>query len=205
VNGLRLVKRGPRQSVLGASVVSILLASASLAHITPAVILVSDRDAALGLLAGAKRSSVREVRLSPEDRQAIQQQWVWSPEERFYRFYLGRDEQRNLIAVVVFLTEFTIHGPVRVAVGLAPDGRVKGAAVVELTEESYKWLKPALDLTFTRDFIGQDSRGRFGLSDRLLKARGSDMLQFYAQVVASLIQRGAILYEVAVLKRGAGG
>jgi hypothetical protein len=196
------MKRGVIRHILGAMLVAVLAASTVPAHITPPVVLASDRDAALVLLAGAKRSFVREVRLSPEERQTIRKQWGWGPEEEFYRFYLGRDEQGRLVAAVIFLTEFTIHGPVRVAVGIAADGKIKGAAVVELTEESYKWLKPVIDQNFTRDFIGQDSRGRFGLSDRLVKAQLQDMQQFFAQVVASLIQRGAILYEVAVLKRG---
>jgi len=48
-----------------------LIAGAALAHITPPVVLVSDRDAVVGLLAGARRFFVREVRLSPEERQHL--------------------------------------------------------------------------------------------------------------------------------------
>lgn len=198
------MRRRPTQYALGAILASLLAASTVLAHITPPVVFASDREAALALLAGAKKSFVREVRLTPEERETIRKQWGWSPDEEFYRFYLGRDEQGRLLVAVIFLTEFTIHGPVRVAVGIGPDGKIKGAAVVELTEETYKWLKPALDQSFIRDYVGQDSRGRFGPSERLVKVKAplQDMLKFYAQVVASLIQRGAILYEVAVLKRG---
>jgi hypothetical protein len=188
--------------VVGAVIGVLLAASAAPAHVTPPVILASDRDAVVGLLKGAGKLFVREVRLSPEERQAIQKQSGWSPQEEFHRFYLGRDEQGRLVAATIFMTDYTIHGPVRVAVGIGPDGKITGATVVELSEETYPWLKPLLDQNFTREYAGQDSRGRFGLSERLAGRQVQQMGQFYGQVVASLIQRGAILYEVAVLKRG---
>ncbi|MFN3477339.1 MAG: hypothetical protein ACK4Z6_07295 [Candidatus Methylomirabilales bacterium] len=177
-------------------------ARVALAHITPPVILISDREAVVGMLSGAKRFFVREVRLSAEEKELIRRQRGWRPEEDFYRFYLGRDEKGQLVAAVTFLTEFTIHGPVRVAVGLGPDGKVKDAKVVELTEETFPWLKPLLDQHLTRDYIGRDSRASFAISERFERAHLESMPHFYAQIVASLIQRGAILYEVTILKRG---
>jgi hypothetical protein len=178
-----------------------LTPQAAKAHITPPVVLVSEREAVVGMLAGATRFFAREVRLSTEERSVIQQQWRWKPEEAFYRFYLGRDPSEQLVAAVIFLTEFTIHGPVRVAVGVSPDGTIKGAAVVELTEETYPWLKPFLDQRFTRDYVGRGTRASFGLSERFGHAHGDSMPHFYAQIVASLIQRAAILYDVTFLHR----
>lgn len=177
-------------------------AGVGLAHITPPVVLVSERDAVLGMTGGAKKFFVREVKLSPEEREAIQRQWGWRPEDERYRFYVGRDDAGQLIAAVIFLTEFTIHGPVRVAVGLGPDGHVREARVVELTEETYPWLKPLIDQDFTRDYVGRGSQSRFEVSDRLARAGLENMAQFYAQVVASLIQRATLLFDVTILKRG---
>jgi hypothetical protein len=171
------------------------------AHITPPVVLVSEQDAVLGMISGAKKFFVREVRLTPEERDAIQKQLGWRPEGDLYRFYLGRDDAGQLVGAVTFLTEYTIHGPVRVAVGLAPDGKIKGAQVVELTEETYPWLKPLIDQDFTRDYVGRDNRANFGLSERVMRMRLDSMPEFYAQVVASLIQRAAVLFDVGVLKR----
>lgn len=145
--------------------------------------LVSDRDAVIALLAGARRFFVREVRLTAEERQAIQKQSGWTPDEDFYRFYLGRDGDGRLVAATTFVTEFTVHGPLRVAVGLAPDGKVRGATVVEVTEETYAWVKPLID-------------------QGLARARMDAMPQFYAQVIAALIQRATILYEVGILRHG---
>jgi hypothetical protein len=188
----------------GAVGVVALAAGIAAAHITPPVVLVSDRDAVVGLLGGARRFFVREVRLSSAERKAIQKQSGWTPDEDFYRFYVGRDEQGRLVAATIFMTEFTIHGPLRVAVGLGPDGRVTGATVVELTEETYPWVKPLIDQNFARDYVGQGTAGRFALTEKA-RAAGDSMTQFYGQLIASLIQRGAILYESAVLKRPGAG
>jgi hypothetical protein len=190
-----------RLGSLGAAVAgAVMLAGLAAAHITPPVVLVSDRDAVVTLLAGARRFFVREVRLSPAERAEINQQTGWTPDEEFYRFYLGRNDQGRLVAATIFVTEFTVHGPLRVAVSLGPDGKVRGATVVEVTEETYPWVKPLIDRDFARDYQGQDSRGHFHLSDRL--GRLEAMPQFYGQVIASLIQRAALLFEVGVLKRG---
>jgi len=191
-------------SLLGGVGLMVLVAGLVSAHVTPPVVLTSDRDAVAGLLSGSRRFFVREVRLSPAEREAIQKQSGWTPNEDFYRFYLGRDDQGALVASTIFMTEYTIHGPVRVAVGLGPDGKVKGAQVVELTEETYSWVKPLIDQDFARDYIGQGSAGRYVLTDRV-RAAGDSMTQFYGQVIVSLIQRAAILYDTTVLKRPSGG
>ena len=145
-------------------------AGVGLAHITPPVVLISERDAVLAMTGGAKKFFVREVRLSEEEREAIQRQWGWRPEEERYRFYIGREEAGQLIAAVIFLTDFTIHGPVRVATALGPDGKVRDASVIELTEETYPWLKPLIGQGFTHDYAGRGSQGSFGLSERWARA-----------------------------------
>ena len=109
----------------------------------PPVVLLSEQDAVRGMTGGATKFFVREVRLTAEERGTIRQQWNWQAEDELYRFYLGRDAAGQLVAAVIFLTGFTIHGPVRVAVGLHPDGTVKDAKVVELTEETLPWLQGA--------------------------------------------------------------
>lgn len=190
--------------LLGSVGLMVLAAGIAAAHVTPAVVLTSDREAVAGLLAGSRRFFVREVRPSSAERQAIQKQSGWTPNEDFYRFYLGRDDQGALVASTIFMTEYTIHGPIRVAVGLNPDGKVKGAQVVELTEETYAWVKPLIDKDLARDYIGQGSTGRYALSDRI-QAAGDSMTRFYGQVIVSLIQRAAILYDTTVLKRPTSG
>jgi len=179
---------------LGALMLAMAIAGPALAHVTPPVVLVSDREAVAGLMGGARRLFVREVRPSPEQRRAVAQRSGWTPDESFYRFYLGRDDAGRLVTALVFLTEYTVHGPVRVAVGLGPDGKVRGATVVELTEETYPWVKPLIDRGFTRDYVGLDAGGSFALKQTGV----SDMAHFYGEVVATLIRRAAFLYELAL-------
>jgi Na+-translocating ferredoxin:NAD+ oxidoreductase RnfG subunit len=173
-----------------------LAAAPALAHVTPPVRLVSDREAVAELLAGAKRYFVREVRLTPAERENIQKDTGWEPDEDFYRFYVGRDEGQRDLGAVTFLTEYTIHGSVRVAVALGPDGKVKGAAVAEVSEETYPWVKTLIDRGFLSSFAGRDAHASF-----TAPGGGSSMPRFYSQVIGSLVQRAALLYEAGVLKR----
>ena len=172
-----------------------------LAHITPPVVLLSEQDAVRSMTGGATKFFVREVRLTAEERETIRQQWGWQAEDELYRFYLGRDAAGQLVAAVIFLTEFTIHGPIRVAIGLNPDGTVKDAKVIELTEETLPWLQVLLKQNLLQEYVGQNSRGNFALGGRFATAHIDSMPHFYGQIVASLIQRAAILFEVTVLKR----
>lgn len=174
----------------------------ALAHISPPVALMSDREAVARMLAGAKRFFVKEVSLAPEERDRIKQEWGWKPDKKSYRFYLGRDRQGLIVGSVIFLTESTIHGPVRVAVAIGSDGRIKDAKVVELTDEAYYWVKPLVDQNFTQEYVGRNSRSSFTPSGRFAEANLQNMPYFYAQIVASLIQRGAILFEVTLFKKG---
>jgi hypothetical protein len=170
-------------------------AFAGRAHITPPMILASDRAAVASLLGGSTRYTVREVRLSSAEKQAVKKSSGWSPDDDFYRFYVGRDDQGRTVGSVVFLSEFTIHGPVRAAVALAEDGKVKGATLVEVTEESYGWVKPLLDRDFIRSYVGLDARSRF---DPSVSGGESSMSRFYGNVIAGLIRRAAVLYDVAM-------
>ncbi|HWE24769.1 MAG TPA: hypothetical protein VG496_12605 [Myxococcales bacterium] len=176
-----------------------LFAVPALAHVTPPVTMTTDRDAVAGLLPGAKRYFVREVRLTGAEREAIRQQTGWTPDDDFYRFYLGRDDEGRELGGVAFLSDYTIHGPVRVAVGVAPDGRIRGAKLMEVTEETYPWVKSLVDRGFLDQFAGSDPRGNL----RPARGGGGSMAQFYGEVVRGLVQRAAILYDVAVRRRAA--
>ena len=178
-----------------AALLALFVATPALAHVTPPVVLTSDRDAVRELLPGAKRYFVREVRFSDAERQRMQMRTGWRPEEDFYRFYIGRDEELRDVGAAIFLSEYTIHGPVRIAVGLSPDGKVRGVRVVELSEETYPWVKGLIDRGFLDSFNGRDARAAFPAD----AAGGSSMPRFYGNVIAGLVRRAALLYESAVL------
>ena len=58
--------------LLGGVGLVVLAAGMVAAHVTPPVVLASDREAVAGLLSGSRRFFVREVHLSPAEREAIQ-------------------------------------------------------------------------------------------------------------------------------------
>src|SRR2546425_9503853 len=71
-----------RLGSLGAVVAgAVMLAGVASAHIPPPVVLMSDRDAVVALLAGAQRFFVREVRLSPAEQAVIKRQTGWTRSE----------------------------------------------------------------------------------------------------------------------------
>jgi hypothetical protein len=182
---------------------ALLGAGVARAHVTPPVRLASDRDAVARLLAGARELSVREVRLSKAERASVERRTGRSPDEDLQRFHLGRDADGRLVGAVVFVTEYTMHGPIRMAVGLDPHGRVTGAGVVELSEETYPWVRPLLEHDLLREYVGEDARSQFAPSDRVERAVTGAMPRFYARVLASLVRRAALLFEVGMLERAA--
>jgi hypothetical protein len=166
-------------------------------HVTPPVVLMSDQEALRGALTGSERYFVREVKLSAAERASLRKRWNWTADETFYRFFLGREADGSLVAAAVFLTEATIHGPVRIVVALNPDGTVRrGTRVVELTEETFPWMKPVLDRGFLEQYVGHSSDSSFALGQRFEEMRLSKMPRFYAQLVGRMTQRGAALYRV---------
>jgi hypothetical protein len=183
--------------IVACALVAALVPAPARAHTTPPLVLSTERETVARLLGGATRYFVREVRLSGADREAIRQKSGWSPDDDYYRFYVGRAADGSAVGATVFLSEFTIHGPVRVAVAVGPDGKVKSASVVELTEESYTWVKPLLDSGFLQRFAGQDARSAMAQSVDV----GGSMPRFYAELIARLIGRAAALYDVAMARK----
>ena len=166
------------------------------AHMTPPVALVSEREAVTRLLSGASRYFAREVRLTPPQKEQIRKRTGWSADDDYYRFYVGRKGDGSAVGSAVLLTDFTIHGPARVAVAMAPDGKVAGVVLMEVTEETYSFVKPLLDSGFLQRFVGSDAAN----AARIVPATDNAMARFYAGVIAGLVRRAATLYEVAISK-----
>jgi hypothetical protein len=177
---------------------AILASSAVLgAHITPPVVLLTERQAVTQLLAGASRYSVREVRLTAARRAALEARAGWAPEEEFFRFYIGRDEAGRLVGTAVFVSDFTVHGPVRVGVAVGPDGKVRHAAVMETTQETYKWVKPLVESGFADRYAGDDLEADFDPAPHLTVTAPGSMVRFYSEVIANLVRKGLAACEVA--------
>ena len=182
------------------AIAALFTAAAAWAHLTPPVVLVPERDAIGSQHAGAKKLSMREVTLTADERKAIQAKYGWRAQDDVYPFYMGRDDAGKLLSASVFMTEATIHGIIRVAVAFAPDGRVKRADVVELSEEIYAHIKPLLDRGFTKRFAGLGIDSSF--DPPAATASGDALTQHYDGIVSRMVQHAVILYNVGITKRG---
>ena len=181
-----------------ATLVAALWAGTASAHITPPVVLVPERDVLATLLAGAKKFSLREASLTADERKAVQSAYGWRASDDVHNIYMGRDDGGKLQAASLFMTEATMHGVIRVAVGFTPDGRVKGAEVVEVSEEIHAHMKPLMDRGFTKRYAGLGLDSKFEAP----AASGDAMGQHYDSIVSRMVQRAAILYNMLVTKRG---
>jgi hypothetical protein len=92
-----------------------------------------------------------------------------------------------------------------VLIALRPDGSVREARVVELTEETYAWLQPVLERDLTQDYVGYDSSSEFELTERVRRLSLPKMSEFYARIVVDLIERGTALFHVAFVQRNETG
>jgi hypothetical protein len=170
------------------------------AHVSPPVVLVSEADTLKAMTGLSDGVVVRKVRLDAAQRQALGTGCGCRATDATYRAYVA-GPAAGKAAAVVFLSEPTQHGPIRMAVALDKDGRVSAARVLEVTEESLLWVKPLIDEDLPGDYVGRRSGDDFGISERFEKMRLESMRRFYAQVVSSLIRRAAVLYDVALRPR----
>ena len=183
------------------ALVAALWAGAASAHITPPVVLIPERDALATQLAGAKKLSLREASLTADERKAVQSTYGWRASDDVHNIYMGRDDAGKLQSASVFMSEATMHGMIRVAVGFTPDGRVKGADVVEVSEEIHAHMKPLMDRGFTKRYAGLGLDSKFEAP--AAGGAGADAMgQHYDSIVSRMVQRAVILYNVLVTKRG---
>ena len=174
-------------------------AGSARAHVSPPVVLASEAQV-LKDMAGAEVGAVKKVRLDPAQREALREGCGCRASDVSYRAYVAPAASAGA-AAVVFVTEPTQHGPVRMAVALDHEGRVSAARVIEVTEESLPWVKPLIDQDLPGDYVGRRRGDDFGISERFEKMRLESMRRFYAQVVSGLIRRAAAVYDVALRPR----
>ena len=116
---------------------------AALLHITPAVVLVKRPDAVQALLPGADTYFAREVHLSAADAHRLHEVVDWSPEDGVLAFYTGKTGA-TVVGALEFVRVDTPHGPIEVAVGFTPEGRIRGVIVTKATVEMKPWVLEAV-------------------------------------------------------------
>ena len=115
----------------------------ALLHITPAVVLVKRPEAVQALLPGADAYFAREVHLSDADAHRLHEVVDWSPEDGVLAFYTGKAGS-TVVGALEFVRVDTPHGPIEVAVGFNPDGRIRGVIVTKATVEMKPWVLEAV-------------------------------------------------------------
>ncbi len=115
----------------------------ALLHITPAVVLVKRPEAVQALLPGADAYFAREVHLSDADAHRLHEVVDWSPEDGVLAFYTGKAGS-TIVGALEFVRVDTPHGPIEVAVGFNPDGRIRGVIVTKATVEMKPWVLEAV-------------------------------------------------------------
>jgi hypothetical protein len=176
------------------------LAGPALAHVSPPVVLATEAETLRAMTGKAEGVVVQKVKLDAEQREALGEGCGCKATEASYRAYVAGGDGGGA-AAVVFLSEPTQHGPIRVAVALDREGRVTAARVLEVTEESLQWVKPLIDEDLPGDYVGRKSGDDFGISERFEKMRLESMRRFYARLVSGLIGRAAAVYDVALRPR----
>lgn len=176
--------------------VLLLTASSVSAHVTPPRVLLRDMDAVRLLLPEATTFTRADIKPTKDQKQECRKMMSWTPDQASYKVFLGRDAQGRERGRVMFMGDITIHGVVQMAVALAPDNKVKGVAIVAITDEAYGWVKPLVEKNFAAQFVGRTPTDSFIQGERVAARRGS-MEKFYGQVLASLIQRSAVLCHMA--------
>lgn len=175
-------------------------AAPALAHVSPPVVLATEADTLRSMMGRSEGLVARKIRLDPAQRRSLRQGCGCKASDATYRAYLPGPEGGRA-AAVIFVSEPTQHGPVRMAVALDREGRVTAARVLEVTEESLNWLKPLIDQDLPADYVGRGRGDDFGISERFEKMRLESMRRFYARVVSGLIGRAAAVYDVALRPR----
>ena len=119
----------------------------------------------------------------------------WDSVETHHKFFLSQGDDRSLDRAVVFMTEFSRHGSLVVAVSLNPDGKVLEAMITHIQSEVLGWVNPLLKKNYMDDFKGKDSGLQLALHPKW-KEGTSKMTQTFALKIANTVKRSAQLFDV---------
>jgi hypothetical protein len=128
-------------------------AAAALLHITPTVVLVKRPDAVAHLLPGADRFTARELHLSSADSKRVHDAVGWEPPDGMVTFYVGH-HQEQVTGALLFMRVDCQHGPIELAIGYEPNGKIRGVEVTKATIEMKPWIIEALRAGLTNEYRG---------------------------------------------------
>lgn len=172
----------------------ILMASQAWAHVSPNVKLATTREAIAHLLPKGTLL-LKDVRLDNAQLASLKASGDWPSHENHYKFFVSRDQNGNLQRAAVFITEFTRHGPIVVAVALDPNGKVVDAMLTDIQAEPLEWVGPLLRGHYLKQFVGKGSEMQLNLEPQW-KNSTTKMTQAYALIIARAVKRAARLFDL---------
>lgn len=173
----------------------LLIAATAQAHVTPNVKLLTTREAVSRLLPANGKLFMKNVALSPEQTEQLEAKGNWDGSDTEYQFFVSRDENHRVLRAAILMTEHSRHGPMVVAVGLSPEGKVTDAVLTDIQTEPMEWVGPLLRAHYLSSFQGKGAEIDLTLADHW-KQGTTEMAQAYAVLLANAVKRSAQLFEL---------
>lgn len=146
-------------------------------------------------LRGAKKLSRQRFELTDVQKEKIRSTWDYSPPGKV-TVYFGRDAEEALKAACVVVHQQGKEGPMRVAVGVRPDGKVLRVIILSYEEERGK---PVAEIAFLRQFEGKDASSALELGKEVDGISGATLS---SRAVTEAVKKGVSLFRVLVLEGG---
>ena len=173
------------------------------AHPTPKVVLAKQVDVIRQTLPGASQFFVRDITIGKKDLETIQSRVEWNPQDPDMKFYLGKNAGGELQGVVFFPQINTVHGPLEIGLTMAPDGSIADVVVTVATVETKPWVEEAMRTGMLQRFKGMRSGDQVVSSLDGLKDELGSMPYYYAELIATTVHHGLVLYKVLYAGEGA--
>ena len=184
-----------RYRLLVLAALALALPGVALAHVTPNVTLIRRGDFAKEALPNTANLFEETLRLSTEDRAAIERATRWSPDAEDTKVYAGRDAAGHLVGRVIFLWLPSQHGPVAIAAAFGADGTLEKTAVTDVGTEPLAWVRPLLAGGLVTGFCGLGPQAQPEAS-RIVPEGAGNMTKYYAGVITDGVRRAQALERV---------
>lgn len=179
------------------------LSGAAWAHVTPNVQLAGIRETVAKLLPSGKLY-VKDIQLNEEQKRKLGalNNWKGQLGDGEFKFFVSRDGGDRLLGVLVFMSEFTYHGPVVVAVAMDANGKVADTRVTDVQMEPMEWVSPLLRNDYLREFKGKTASMELTLGPKWENGYG-EMTRGYAMLIANAVKRSAQLFDMVFINGSA--
>ena len=168
--------------------------TAALLHITPTVIMVKRQDAVAHLLPGADQFAARELHLSSADSKKLHDAVGWEPPDGVVTFYVGKNANQT-VGSLIFMRVDCQHGPIELAIGYEPNGRVRAVEVTKATVEMKPWIVDALRAGLMDSYKGLGTNQQPTGADKV-KPRIGAMPGYMAELIDKGVMHANAAYRL---------